>query len=81
MFFTCGEIHVFIGHRLQQTLEVLLCLLVYPAIVLFCVWQCAIQTKAKLDDFNVQVPHRLQTSAKCGWEPFSSLLCKLGHWP
>ena len=35
----CGEIHVFISHRLQQALGVLLCLVV----VLFYVWQCTVQ--------------------------------------
>ena len=58
MLFSCGEIRVFIDHRLQQCLGGLLCLVM--------IWfLCAVvySTKTKLGEIYIQVPDRVQTSA------------------
>ena len=47
--FTCGEINVLIGHRLQQALGMLLC----PVIVPFYVWWCTVLTKANLGEVYI----------------------------
>ena len=54
MLFSCGEIHVFIDHRLQQALELLL----YLTGVLSYVQWCSVLTKAKLGEVCIQVPGR-----------------------
>ena len=47
----CWEIHVSIGHGLQQVVEELLCL----EVMLFSVKWCKVLTKDKLDEVYVQV--------------------------
>ena len=59
VWFSCGEICLFIGHRKQQDMGVLLCLVV----VLFYVWQYKVQTKAKLDEVYTQVPGTMKIFA------------------
>ena len=46
MLFSCGEIHVFIGCRLQQEFGV-------SSVMLFYVWQCTVLTKVKVAKVNI----------------------------
>ena len=49
MLFSCEQICVLIGHRLQWALGAILC----PAVVLFYVWLGTVLTKAELSEVHL----------------------------
>ena len=67
--FSCGEIHVIIGNRLQQVLGILLC----QVVVLFYVWWCTMLAKANLG--KVYISTRQSTDLCIVWgEPISCVM-------
>ena len=75
-YFCCGKIHIFIGCRLEWALGVLLFLLCLVVVIL-----CMVITKAKMCKIYVWILGRTWPSVQVSWEPVSSELGRLSHWP